>query len=358
LLPTSAGSRNRRGRARPGWLILAIPAAVLLVASLAGCTPGPRRAAPATPSSSSSPSGISTTTPASPIPAPTGPPLTPALAAAPHFLLFLGGSLTDLAVTRIEGQDIDAPAPRAVMEGAPEGPAQSIFAPALSPDRKRIAYVQGVPGHLLTYGGDGQIVVQNVDGTGAKVVAPLGNNGAPAWSPDGKQIAFLQGDALWLMGADGSNPHSLELTLPVNTHIAWSPNGRKLAVGTGSPSRIAVVDLASLAYSYLGPTAAQQDHPAWSPDGKQLAYAMGGANALFVANADGSEPRQLTTCVHPECSRDLEPAWSPDGAYVAFVRYAPGAGQGAAQQVYVVPAAGGDARRITSGAEGHAFPSW
>jgi len=351
LLPTSEGSRNRRGA-------LAIAAALLVLASLAGCTSAPRKAGPATPSSGGSPTDISATAPASPIPVPTGRPLAPALAAAPHFLLFLGGSLADLAVTRIEGQDVDASAPRAVMTGAPEGAGESVFAPALSPDRKKVAYVQGAPGHLLTFGGEGAIVVQNVDGTGARVVAPLGTSGAPAWSPDGRQIAFLQRDALWLMDADGSNPHSLSLGLPVNTRIAWSPDGKKLAVGTGSPSRIAIVDLASLAYSYIGPASAQQDHPAWSPDGRQLVYAMGGANALFVANADGSEARQITTCIHPECSRDLEPAWSPDGAYIAFVRYAPGSKQGAAQQVYVVPAAGGDARQITNGAEGHAFPSW
>jgi Tol biopolymer transport system component len=236
-----------------------------------------------------------------------------------------------------------------------------MFAPALSPDRKRVAYVEGTPAHISdpSSGGGGAIVVQSLDGSGARIVASEGNNGAPSWSPDGRQIAFLRGDAVWLMGADGSNQRSLGVTLSVNTHLSWSPDGTRLAVGTGNPSRIAVIGLGGGGVTFAGPPAGQADHPAWSPDGRQLAYSMVRPNGLFVSDADASSPpRQVTTCADPLCARDLEPGWSPDGTQIAFVRFSPGGPQAEAQQIYVVTLATGALRQVTSGPEGHAFPSW
>ncbi|MGH9470579.1 MAG: protein kinase domain-containing protein [Terriglobia bacterium] len=51
---------------------------------------------------------------------------------------------------------------------------------------------------------------------------------------------------------------------------------------------------------------------AWSRDGQKLVYAKG--NALYLANADGTEPRKLVG--FPGTARD--PAWSPDGSRICF----------------------------------------
>ena len=56
--------------------------------------------------------------------------------------------------------------------------------------------------------------------------------------------------------------------------------------------------------------------PRFSPDGEHIAFTSdaGGADNIWIMNADGSEPRQLTK----EDFRLLNnPAWSPDGRYVA-----------------------------------------
>src|ERR1051326_12510 len=104
---------------RPALLVLP----VLVGMAMAACTTPPSTGAGATSGSS-----ISTGTPAEsasppgsvqPVPAPTGPPMTAALAKAPHFLLFVGGSLSDQAVTRIEGRDIDGSGAVAVLRGVP-----------------------------------------------------------------------------------------------------------------------------------------------------------------------------------------------------------------------------------------------
>lgn len=352
--PIAPPARPRRRRG--AWLC--VPLTVL--ALLAACSSNK-----AAPLPSQSPLPSTSPSPAPTIPVPAGATLTATLTAPAHFLLFLGGDLAGFTVTRIEGKDADVfSQPLSAMQGVPMTPGDAAFAPALSPDRTRVVYVE-IPASVAAdpnSSGQGALVVQNIDGTGAHVIAasgPAGDNGSPSWSPDGKQIAFLKGDRLWVTAPDGSDQHALAVSLAVNTHIAWSPDGRKLAVGTGNPSRIAVVDLATLAYAYISQTGAQADHPAFSPDGSQIVYGLAGANALFVINADGTgSAQQITTCIHPDCIRDYEPTWSPDGAFIAFVRFAPSTQTTGAQQVYVVPATGGTARRVTSGIEEHAFPSW
>jgi dipeptidyl aminopeptidase/acylaminoacyl peptidase len=51
----------------------------------------------------------------------------------------------------------------------------------------------------------------------------------------------------------------------------------------------------------------------WSPDGRRIAYTAGGQ--LWVANADGSGRRQLTTLNGGASG----PVWAPNGSQVAFV---------------------------------------
>jgi TolB protein len=56
--------------------------------------------------------------------------------------------------------------------------------------------------------------------------------------------------------------------------------------------------------------------PAWSPDGKRIAFGSNrNANyQIFIMNADGTEPRLLANTE----GRATEPRWSPDGRTVYF----------------------------------------
>ncbi|MGH9372063.1 MAG: BamA/TamA family outer membrane protein, partial [Vicinamibacterales bacterium] len=56
--------------------------------------------------------------------------------------------------------------------------------------------------------------------------------------------------------------------------------------------------------------------PTWSPDGRAIAFSAmkGGVSDLFVVDASGGAPRQLTR----DAYADLQPAWSPDGRTIAF----------------------------------------
>lgn len=57
-------------------------------------------------------------------------------------------------------------------------------------------------------------------------------------------------------------------------------------------------------------------------------------------------------------TKDSAPAISPDGRWVAFLRAGEGSGRAAKPQVHVMPAAGGDAKRITDVPLGAGAPVW
>ena len=94
----------------------------------------------------------------------------------------------------------------------------------------------------------------------------------------------------------------------------------------------------------LSPPGARQIDPSISPDGSRIAYwspvaDIPGQWELWVANLDLSAPAKVgvtTLLVGP-------PLWSPDGRVIATT-----SSQFGAADVVVVPAAGGDVRRVTS----------
>ena len=81
-----------------------------------------------------------------------------------------------------------------------------------------------------------------------------------------------------------------------------------------------------------------------SPDGRRVAYSANtsGQYNLWVAALDGGEPARPLTAYTDEAVRHV--AWSPDGESLAFSADRAGDEQ---FQIYVIPAAGGEARRLT-----------
>jgi dipeptidyl aminopeptidase/acylaminoacyl peptidase len=96
-----------------------------------------------------------------------------------------------------------------------------------------------------------------------------------------------------------------------------------------------------------------------SADGKQIAFSVTALDrdaddyraAIWTAPADGAgPPRQLTS----GAARDGEPRWSPDGRWLAFTS----SREGGKAQLYLLPAAGGEAVRLTEIDLGVAAPVW
>lgn len=84
-----------------------------------------------------------------------------------------------------------------------------------------------------------------------------------------------------------------------------------------------------------------------SPDGKQLVFksARGGNYNLWTVSVAGGEPQALTS--HPVPFRAKNPRWSPDGRWIAYQVDQHRTRQSEVDDVYVVPAAGGEPRNLT-----------
>jgi Tol biopolymer transport system component/DNA-binding winged helix-turn-helix (wHTH) protein len=104
----------------------------------------------------------------------------------------------------------------------------------------------------------------------------------------------------------------------------------------------------------------QNFEPAWSPDGQYIAYHSRERGGIWVVPALGGDARRLTEF-------GSKPAWSRDGSMIAFqsesVRDLNGSAYGALppSTIWIVSSHGGEARQITQVGTpqgGHSSPTW
>jgi len=95
-----------------------------------------------------------------------------------------------------------------------------------------------------------------------------------------------------------------------------------------------------------------QASPAFSPDGRRVASQSdrSGSPGIWICNADGSDPVQLTSFRGPETG---SPVWSLDGKEVVFDSRLEGDAQ-----IFAVRADGGVPRRIETGIPNSSQPSF
>lgn len=91
--------------------------------------------------------------------------------------------------------------------------------------------------------------------------------------------------------------------------------------------------------------------PAWSPDGSRIAFISNrtGALKLWVMEADGSRPRQVTSGP----AEDDAPAWAPDGRTIAYVSIREGNAD-----IYTISPDGAGSRRLTTTPGDDIHPHW
>lgn len=250
--------------------------------------------------------------------------------------------------------------------------------PAVSPDGTHVAFSSNRPAKDGST--DPEIYIMRLDGTDVVQVTdtkPGSGSGAeyePAWSPDGTKLVFRRGDGAKadLVIKDLATGTETVLVIPPTTHgrraydaqPSWSPDGRKIVFrkGFGPATGVWVYDIATgLAVELADEAEIAESQPNWSPDGARVVYVRGDDSAgaaIWVVNADGSNPHALTNPVVPSplamagegeegtglMYSDHAPAWSPDGKRIVFQSTRNG---------LIKPAAGEEETEAPGGEGGH-----
>lgn len=200
----------------------------------------------------------------------------------------------------------------------PENPPNGFVPPTSLP------HAAALPADQLLFDSDRtghfEIYVMNSDGSGVRALTDDATYDSwwPRLSPDRRTVIFYRSPAgkhdrdfsvtsLWVMAADGSG---LAMLRPAGWD-GWTFQG----------------------------------HAEWSPQGDRLVM-FGGSRInpqIYVTNALGQEPRQLTD----RPGTNIDPSWSPDAEYIVFVGCPQAVCTEKDYEIYRMPAAGGDAVRLT-----------
>ena len=191
--------------------------------------------------------------------------------------------------------------------------------PQISPDGRSIAYVRRT-GDIMTDKLRSSIwLVSVATGEQRPLVAGAGDHFSPRWSPDGRRVAYVS-------TAEGGSPQlfvrwmdtgqTVRITgLPDSPQaINWSPDGRRIAYLMTVPDE--GLKLGSAPPKPEGANWAKPleifDKVTYRADGQ--GYIKPGFDKIFMVDADGGAPRQLTFGAY----HDGAPEWTADGRAILF----------------------------------------
>jgi Tol biopolymer transport system component/C-terminal processing protease CtpA/Prc len=173
-----------------------------------------------------------------------------------------------------------------------------------------------------------------------------------ALSPDGKKVALIaHGEVFAASAKDGGSAQRVTRTAAAESELLWAPDSRRLAflAEEGLEVVLKQYDFGTSRTTTLSKGPAPVRSAAYAPDGKSIAY-VAGEDALRVValKADGAPISERTIFTGALEGRDAAPVWSPDGRWLAFGVTGPKA----FRNIYVAPAAGGEARPVSFLANG------
>jgi len=179
-----------------------------------------------------------------------------------------------------------------------------------------------------------------------------------AWSSDERRIVFSsQSNYGSLSETSLARPDHVEI-LPLGhdaSDLAAKPSGPGLAYVQGSTNvNIWRLDLLASPPQArkLAASSREQLSPGISPDGSKIAFesTQSGVREIWVADADGSNARQVTDFRNPMTGT---PRWSPDGKLIAFDSRV-----GGEANLYVVDPNGGVPHKLSIDRRNNSMPSW
>ena len=242
---------------------------------------------------------------------------------------------------------------------------------------------------------------------------------SPTWSPDGGEVAWVARDTVYVRALEGERPRMVA-TLPVAHSLAWSPDNRWIAVVSGNseftyhrlgnlgPSAVYLLPTRCLPGSACAPVrlvapTSLNASPAWldasrlvfvsnrsgprdlyavrvgssgeaagdpvplsagqemhgvsaAGDGRTLAYStFRQSTNIWSLDISGAEPRGIADATRITSGQQIVEGLdlSPDGQWLVF-----DANRTGQQDVYIVPASGGEAERVISTPQDKFHPTW
>lgn len=173
---------------------------------------------------------------------------------------------------------------------------------------------------------------------------------APAWTPDSRELLFSSGPPLGTrrlnrLSVTGAAGEQEVLAVGEDgTTLSVAPSGTIVYSRLWRDTNIWALDLDRPGSPPQLLIASTRDDygPDYSPDGRKIAFAStrSGAGEIWMADADGSNPVQLTNVGGPHTSN---PRWSPDGATILFDSRMAGAAH-----IYLLHPSTRQIRRLTS----------
>jgi dipeptidyl aminopeptidase/acylaminoacyl peptidase len=197
---------------------------------------------------------------------------------------------------------------------------RSVNTVRVSPDGARIAYVVSTNDVAKGKRPAKELYVMTLaDGRSVRIGDEKAAVGTPYWSPDGKALAFdgRVGDksGLFVAAADGTGLRFLAPTQGTNSpltyegdNVAWAPDSRRIAFVSATPGPEGDPETSDpvVITRYLYKPTHDEGNTRFNDNRRRH---------IFVVDAAGGAARQLTSGDFEEHSLD----WSPDGAELLFV---------------------------------------
>ena len=214
--------------------------------------------------------------------------------------------------------------------------------PQISPDGRRVVY-QRTSMDLMRDRQRSELWIVNADGSGHRRLAA---GRSPRWSPAGDRLAYLAEGQIRVRWMDTGDTATITQLTESPGGIRWSPDGSRIAF-----HRLVPDPPPQLAPPPKPPPGAEwADPPILENRFKNRQDGVGyldfGHRHLFVVNAAGGTPRQVTS---GDFQHSGAPAWTPDGRHLVFSsnRSADWERDHRNSEIYLAPVEGGEIRALT-----------
>ncbi|RGP41858.1 Acylaminoacyl-peptidase [Altererythrobacter insulae] len=192
--------------------------------------------------------------------------------------------------------------------------------PQISPDGSQIAYVRRANDIMTDSAVRSIWLVDVASGAETPLVTGAGAHFSPRWSPDGSRLAYVStesggGPELHVRWMDSGASANITALPESPGGIAWSPDGSRIAYTARVPDKPL-----ALGQAPSKPEGAEWGEPLQMTDAVTYridggGYVKPGKMQLFLVNAEGGAPRQLT---NGEYDNGGAVDWSPDGSTIVF----------------------------------------